>query len=314
MHETIDLLIDGCAITCVADDQTEHACGHIAIANGRITALGAGAAPAALRDAATRTIDGEGMLATPGLVNCHHHLFQWLTRGHAPDATLFEWLTTLYPTWRHIDSDGVHAAAMAGLSALALSGCTLSTDHHYLFPRDAGDLLEASIDAAGRVGMRFHPTRGSMDLGESRGGLPPDAVCESHDEIMAASEAAIDRWHDASDDAMVQVALAPCSPFSVTRELMADAAALARRRGVRLHTHMAETLDEEAFCREHFGMRPVEYLQACALHPPRRCRGCPLWRDRYGRCPLPKLERPPRCGYRPCSGARCGRVTGRPWR
>jgi cytosine/adenosine deaminase-related metal-dependent hydrolase len=253
------LVIERCAIATVDAGGTEHADGHLVVEGDRLLAVGAGPAPEDLaRDA--RRIDGRGCLATPGLVNCHHHLYQWATRGLAQQATLFEWLTELYPVWAHVDEDVEWAAARAGLAALARSGCTTSTDHHYVFPAGAGDLLDVEVRAAAKIGLRFHPCRGSMDLGRSDGGLPPDAIVEDRDAILAASEAAIDRFHDPGPGAMVRVALAPCSPFSVTRGLMADAAELARRRGVRLHTHLAETLDEEAFCREQFGMRPVEYL------------------------------------------------------
>ena len=219
---------------------------------------GAGPAPACPRG--RRRIDGRGKLATPGLVNCHHHLYQWATRGYAQQATLFEWLVALYPVWQHIDDAVVAAAARAGLAQLARSGCTTSTDHHYIFPRHAGDLLAVEIDAARAIGLRFHPCRGAMDLGASDGGLPPDDVVEDRDAILAASAAAIDRFHDPAPGAMVRIALAPTSPFSVTGELMRETAELARARGVRLHTHLAETDDEEAFCLERFGVRPLQYL------------------------------------------------------
>jgi cytosine/adenosine deaminase-related metal-dependent hydrolase len=252
-------VIEGCAIATMDGAGAEHSDGHLVVEDDRIVAVGAGPAPEHLaRDA--RRIEGEGRLATPGLVNCHHHLYQCATRGLAQQATLFEWLTELYPVWAHVDEDVEWAAARAGLAALARSGCSTSTDHHYVFPETAGDLLEVEVRAAGSIGLRFHPCRGSMDLGRSDGGLPPDGIVEDRDAVLAACEAAIDRFHDPAPGAMVRVALAPCSPFSVTRGLMADAADLARRRGVRLHTHLAETLDEEAFCREQFGMRPVDYL------------------------------------------------------
>ncbi len=250
-------IIEGCAIATVDAVGTEYRDGHLVIENDRIVAVGEGAAP---RGADAVQIDGRGLLATPGLVNCHHHLYQWATRGLAQQATLFEWLIELYPVWALIDDETCWAAARAGLAALARSGCSTSTDHHYVFPRDAGDLLEVEIGAAASVGLRFHPCRGSMDLGLSDGGLPPDEVVEDRDAILAACEAAIDRFHDPAPGAMVRIALAPCSPFSVTRGLMADAAELARRRGVRLHTHLAETLEEERFCQERFGVRPVDYL------------------------------------------------------
>jgi cytosine/adenosine deaminase-related metal-dependent hydrolase len=225
---------------------------------GRIAAVGAGPA-LGVPDGALR-IDGRGKLATPGLVNCHHHLYQHATRGYAQQATLFEWLVALYPVWQHIDDAVVAAAARAGLAALARSGCTTSTDHHYVFPRHAGDLLAVEIDAARAIGVRFHPCRGAMDLGASAGGLPPDALVEDRDAILAASAEAIDRFHDPSPGAMVRIALAPTSPFSVSGELMRETADLARARGVRLHTHLAETDDEEVFCLERFGVRPLQYL------------------------------------------------------
>jgi cytosine/adenosine deaminase-related metal-dependent hydrolase len=253
-------IIEGCAIATVDAVGTEYQDGHLVIDDQRIVAVGEGPAPDDAAGPEPRRIDGRGRLATPGLVNCHHHLYQWATRGLAQQATLFEWLAELYPIWALIDAETCWAAARAGLAALARSGCSTSSDHHYVFPREAGDLLEVEIGAAASVGLRFHPCRGSMDLGRSDGGLPPDEVVEDRDGILAASEAAISRFHDPAPGAMVRIALAPCSPFSVTRGLMSDAAELARRRGVRLHTHLAETLDEERFCREQFGVRPVDYL------------------------------------------------------
>jgi cytosine/adenosine deaminase-related metal-dependent hydrolase len=256
---SVPTVIEGCAIATVDAAGTEHSDGHIVIADGRIVAVGEGGASDAPADA--RRIDGRGTLATPGLVNCHHHLYQWATRGLAQQATLFEWLVELYPVWAHVDDEIEWAAARAGLAALARSGCSTTTDHHYVFPAGAGDLLEVEVRAAASIGVRFHPCRGSMDLGRSDGGLPPDEIVEDRDAILAASEAAVDCFHDPSPEAMVRVALAPCSPFSVTSDLMAETAQLARRLGVRLHTHLAETLDEEEFCRERFGVRPVQYLE-----------------------------------------------------
>jgi len=252
------VIIEGCAIATVDATGTEHRDGHLVLEDDRIVAVGEGPAPDGVDGC---RIDARGCLATPGLVNCHHHLYQWATRGLSQQSTLFEWLVELYPVWARIDDQTTWAAARAGLTALARSGCTTSTDHHYVFPAGAGDLLEVEVGAATSIGLRFHPCRGSMDLGQAAGGLPPDEVVEDRDRILAASESAIDRFHDPKPGAMVRVALAPCSPFSVTPELMRDAAELARRRGVRLHTHMAETLDEERFCREHYGRRPVEHLE-----------------------------------------------------
>ncbi len=253
------LAIDGCYIATADDGATEHPAGYLVIDGDRIAATGAGPLPP--HYAAAERIDGAGLLATPGLVNTHHHLYQWITRGYATDDTLFGWLTTLYPVWAGLDADLVHAAAAANLGWLALTGCSTTTDHHYVFPAGRGDLLEAEILAARRIGLRFHPGRGSMNLGHSAGGLPPDSVVEKHDDILAATQAAIDRWHDPSFGAMTRIAVAPCSPFSVTAELMRDSAELARAADVRLHTHLAETIDEEDFCRATYGRTPAQYAE-----------------------------------------------------
>jgi cytosine/adenosine deaminase-related metal-dependent hydrolase len=251
------LVIDGVYVATVDAAGTEHATGDLVAVDGWITAVGPGPAPVI---EGASIVDGSGCLLTPGLVNTHHHLYQWATRGYALDSTLFQWLTELYPVWARINADVVGAAATAGLAWLARSGCTTSTDHHYVFPRGGGDVLGATVEAARRVGLRFHPTRGSMDLGQSHGGLPPDSVVESLDAILAASQDAVDRFHDPSPGSMVRVGLAPCSPFSVTADLLKQSAGLARSLGVRLHTHLAETLDEEKFCHERHGCTPVEYL------------------------------------------------------
>lgn len=209
-----------------------------------------------------RRIDGTGCVLTPGLVNTHHHLYQWITRGLAADHTLFQWLTTLYPIWAGIDEEAVRVAALGGLTQLALSGCTTTTDHHYVFPREGGDLLGAEIAAAAEIGLRFHPTRGSMDLSEKDGGLPPDSVVQTIDEILTASVEAVHRWHDPDPASMLQIALAPCSPFSVTTDLLRESATLARDLGVRMHTHLAESTDEDTYCQEHFGCTPLEYMES----------------------------------------------------
>ena len=253
-------VLEGAQVVTVDGSGSEFAGGHVVVTGNRITAVGPGAAPAT--PAGARRIDASGCLITPGLVNTHHHLYQWITRGLAVDATLFGWLTTLYPVWGRIDADLVHTAASGGLTWLAKTGCTTTTDHHYVFPHDGGDVLHAEIAAAQRVGLRFHPTRGSMDLGQSKGGLPPDSVVEDIDAILAATEAAVDAYHDTSSDAMLRIGVAPCSPFSVTGDLLKQTADLARRKGVRMHTHLCETLDEEDFCRERFGCSPVEYVQS----------------------------------------------------
>ncbi|GGM97082.1 cytosine/adenosine deaminase-related metal-dependent hydrolase [Actinoplanes campanulatus] len=254
------ILVENAAVATVDPAGREHTTGYVLVGyDGRIAAVGAGRATAVPEG--TRRVDGSGCLVTPGLVNTHHHLYQWATRGLALDETLFGWLTTLYPIWGRLDAEIVGAAAGAGLGWLALSGCTTSMDHHYVFPRDGGDVLAAEIEAARSIGVRFHPTRGSMDLSRKDGGLPPDHVVEDTDEALAATEAAVDRWHDPSPDSMLRIAVAPCSPFSVTTRLMEEAATLARRKGVRLHTHLAETDDEEEFCRKQFGCTPVEYAE-----------------------------------------------------
>jgi cytosine/adenosine deaminase-related metal-dependent hydrolase len=250
-------IIENCAIAAMDDAGTEHGSGYLVIDGDTIIAVGAGPAPD-LADA--RRIDGTGCLATPGLINTHHHLFQWLTQGLAIDDPLFGWLRASYPVWLRLDEDAVHAAATAGLTQLALAGCTTSSDHQYLYPDGAGDLLGATIDAARAVGLRFHPTRGSMDLGRSDGGLPPDTLVEETDTALAATAAAIEEYHDPSPASMLRIGVAPCSPFSVSRRLLRESAELARSAGVRLHTHLAETKDEDAYCREKMGLSPAEYL------------------------------------------------------
>lgn len=249
-------VIDGAAVVTMDRDRRELATGHVVAQGNKIVAVGEGPAP---RYDGARVIDGRGCLVTPGFVNTHQHLYQWVTRGLAADATLFDWLTTLYPVWAGIDEDAVRVGAQAALARLARTGCTTAADHHYLFPREGGDLLGAEILAAQEVGLRFHPSRGSMDLSQKDGGLPPDSVVEDRDEILIATEAAIDRWHDPSPDSMLRLVVAPCSPFSVTDGLMREAAELARRKGVRMHTHLAETVDEGNWCQQTFGCTPLEY-------------------------------------------------------
>jgi cytosine/adenosine deaminase-related metal-dependent hydrolase len=258
------VVIEGCSVVTMDAERHEYPTGYVALSGTRIVAVGEGAVPHQVLDLlpGARRVDGSGCLATPGLVNTHHHLYQWATRGLAVDETLFGWLTTLYPVWGGIDADIVRTAATGSLAWLAKSGCTTTTDHHYVFPRGGGDVFAAEIEAARTVGLRFHPCRGSMDLGHSKGGLPPDSVVEDRDEILAATQRAIDTHHDDSSSSMVRVAVAPCSPFSVTPELLTEAAELARRNGVRLHTHLAETLDEQDFCRERFDSTPVQYMES----------------------------------------------------
>jgi len=226
--------------------------GDVAVAGGRIAAVGTFAP---LPD--DETLDCTDTIITAGLINTHHHLYQWMTRGRAVACDLFGWLSELYPVWGRLDVDDVRAAALVGLGELAASGCTTAADHHYLVPRGDDTVFDAIVDAAGQVGIRLHLSRGSMDLSEKDGGLPPDHVVEDLDAILGSTERIIARHHDGD---LVSVVVAPCSPFSVSRQLMIESAAIARRHGLRLHTHLAETLDEERFCLEHFGRRPVELL------------------------------------------------------
>jgi 8-oxoguanine deaminase len=215
---------------------------------------------AELPDQADEIIEGRGMIVLPGLVNTHHHLYQTLTRCMAQNDVLFDWLTTLYPIWARLTPEAVYVSAKVGLAELMLSGCTTSSDHLYIYPN--GARIDDEIQAATELGIRFHATRGSMSLGQSQGGLPPDSVVESEDFILRESRRAIEQYHQSGRYGMVRVALAPCSPFSVTPDLMRESAALARAYGVRLHTHLAETADEEAFCLAHFGARPAEYVES----------------------------------------------------
>ncbi|HLK51024.1 MAG TPA: 8-oxoguanine deaminase [Bryobacteraceae bacterium] len=210
-----------------------------------------------------RVISGRHAVAIPGLINTHHHLYQTLTRAYAPaaDAELFNWLGRLYPIWARLDDESVYAAALAGMAELLLSGCTTTADHHYVFPRGRSTLIDAEIAAARRIGIRFHPARGSMSVGRSRGGLPPDRLVEREDRIVDDCERVIGKYHDRSAGAMVRVGLAPCSPFSVSPRLLRQTAVLAARAGVRLHTHLAETRDEERYCLERFRKRPLDLLE-----------------------------------------------------
>jgi 8-oxoguanine deaminase len=215
-----------------------------------------------LPDAADEELDLSGHVLLPGLINTHHHLYQTLTRAvpAAQDADLFNWLKTLYPIWARMTPEDMRLSTALGLAELALSGCTTASDHHYIFPN--GCRLDDEIEAARGVGLRLHASRGSMSLGESEGGLPPDSVVESESNILEDTQRVIDAYHDPNPGAMTRIVVAPCSPFSVTSDLMRESAALARDRAVHLHTHLAETLDEEAFCLESFGQRPLAYVES----------------------------------------------------
>ena len=246
-----ELLLRGAHVVTMDDAGSEHPDGWVLVRDGLIAAVGGGAEPER-----EDRLDLGGALVTPGLVNTHHHLYQTLTRARAQDSTLFEWLVELYPVWAGLDAEAEYAAARTGLAELALSGCSTVFDHHYVFPRGRTGILEAELQAARELGLRFVASRGSMDLGAAHGGLPPDSLVETLDEILADTE----RVAALADGDLLQIAVAPCSPFSVTRQLMVESAALARRLGLRLHTHLAETADEDEFCRERYGCTPVEYL------------------------------------------------------
>jgi len=239
-------------VVTMDDDGAEHPGGWLLIEDGFVQSAGTGTRPDA-----DEVVDLGGAVVTPGLINTHHHLWQNLTRARAQDESLFGWLQALYPVWAAIDEQAEYAAARAGLAELALSGCTTVFDHHYLFPPGRSGLLEAEIRAARDLGVRIVASRGSMDLGESDGGLPPDSIVEDRDDALAATEVAA----QLADGDLVEIAVAPCSPFSVTKELMRESADLARRLELRLHTHLAETVEEEEFAQEKFGCTPVEYLE-----------------------------------------------------
>ncbi|MDA3792049.1 MAG: 8-oxoguanine deaminase [Elusimicrobia bacterium] len=213
---------------------------------------------------ADQIIDGKGKVVIPGMINTHHHLYQTLTRNlkEVQDAKLFDWLKYLYNVWKYIDYEAVNVSAKVGMGELLLTGCTTTSDHLYLYPQhQENNLIDSEIEAARQMGIRFHPTRGSMSLGESEGGLPPDSVVQSDKVIMKESERVIDKYHDSSEFSMCRIVLAPCSPFSVTEGLMVETAGLAREKNVYMHTHLAETKDEEEFCLQETGLRPLAYME-----------------------------------------------------
>ena len=249
------LLVKNAAVLVTMDgDRRELKGGCLLVEGGIITSVGP-------EVAADEVLDASGCVVTPGLVNTHHHLYQSLTRvvPGGQDALLFGWLQTLYPIWAKMRPEHMKISAQVGLAELALSGCTMSSDHLYLYPN--GVQLEDTIDAAQSLGMRFHPTRGSMSIGESDGGLPPDSLVEREADILEDSIRLVDKWHDAAEGSMLRIGLAPCSPFSVSRELMRDSALLARDKGVMLHTHLAENDEDIAYSLEKFGCRPGEYAR-----------------------------------------------------
>jgi 8-oxoguanine deaminase len=243
------VLLTGAHVVTMDDAGTEHPDGWVHIEEGVIAAVGGGAPPAG------EHVDLGGAVVTPGLVNTHHHLYQTLTRARAQESNLFEWLQALYPVWARIDEESVYAAARTGLAELALSGCTTVFDHHYVFPRGTTGLIEAELRAADELGVTLVASRGSMNLGASQGGLPPDSLVEDIETILGETERLARTYPG-------KIAAAPCSPFSVTKELMQESAALARRVELQLHTHLAETSEEDAYCRELYGCSPVEYLES----------------------------------------------------
>ena len=251
-----EILVRGAeAVVTMNAGRAEIAGADVLIRGGVIAAVGQGLTTGG------EVVSARGCVVTPGLVNTHHHLYQTLTRAvpGGQDALLFGWLKTLYPIWSHFGPEEMRVSALVGLAELALSGCTLSSDHLYLFPN--GARLEDTIDAAREIGLRFHPTRGAMSIGESDGGLPPDGLVEREGAILDDMARVVDAFHDPSEGAMVRVGLAPCSPFSVSRELMREAAVLARDKGVMLHTHLAENDEDIAYSLEKFGCRPGQYAE-----------------------------------------------------
>ncbi len=249
------LLIKNADVLVTMDDTRREIPGGIFVRDGVIAAIGE------VPETADTVVDAAGCVVTPGLVNTHHHLYQTMTRAvpGGQDALLFGWLQTLYPIWAKMGPEEMFVSAQVGLAELALSGCTMTSDHLYLFPN--GVRLEDTIEAAQSIGIRFHPTRGSMSIGESDGGLPPDSLVEDERAILEDSIRLIDTFHDPSEGAMLRIGLAPCSPFSVSTGLMRDSALLARDKGVMLHTHLAENEEDIAYSLEKFGVRPGQYAQ-----------------------------------------------------
>jgi len=254
------LIKNALRIARMNDAREELADADLLVEGGRIKTLGRG-----LRAKADRVIDARGCVVLPGFVNTHHHLYQTLTRNlpAVQDSKLFDWLRYLYQVWRHVTPEGVFVSAQVGLGELLLTGCTTSSDHFYLFPGgQSAELIDREIAGAASVGMRFHACRGSMSRGKSKGGLPPDDVVQTEDEILKDCERLVHKYHDRKPGAMTRIALAPCSPFSVTTELLKLSAVMAKKWDVRLHTHLAETLDEEAYCIELHKMRPLAYMES----------------------------------------------------
>lgn len=253
------LLKDADLLVTMDADRREIPGGGIFVRDGVIEAVGPSAS---LPTQADETLSLAGCLALPGLINTHHHMYQSLTRAlpGAQDAELFAWLRRLYPVWAGLTPEMIRVSTLTAMAELILSGCTTSSDHLYLYPN--GARLDDSIEAAAQIGMRFHAARGSMSVGESQGGLPPDRLVEDEDTILKDTQRLIETWHDPARHAMLRIVVAPCSPFSVSRSLMREAARLARAYGVSLHTHLAENDNDVAYCREKFGMTPAAYAES----------------------------------------------------
>jgi len=249
-------------VTCDAEDHV-FAQMNMLVQDGVIQVIGTDVDLTSGVDAVDEVIDGTHLLVFPGLINTHHHLYQIFSRNlpEVQNLELFPWLVYLYEIWKRLNAEVVYETALIGMGELLKTGCTTCFDHHYVFPQAADGLIEAQFSAAAQLGIRFHASRGSMSLSQKDGGLPPDSVVQSVDEILRHSEALIDRYHDKRRFSMRQVALAPCSPFSVTQDLLVESAALARAKGVRLHTHLAETRDEERYLLDRLGIRPLAYME-----------------------------------------------------
>ena len=298
MPRTLLLRNAECVVT-MDDRRREIVRGGVLVENNRIAAVGPSAD---LPDSADETIDLTGHILLPGLVNTHHHMFQSLTRAvpAAQDASLFGWLQTLYPLWARLTPEKLGTATRLAMAELVLSGCTTSSDHLYLFPN--GCRLEDTIEAAVDLGLRFHAARGSMSVGESQGGLPPDVLTECEDAILADSQRVIDAFHDPTRHAMTRIVLAPCSPFSVSPDLMRETAKLARAKGVSLHTHLAENDSDVAYSRAHFGQTPAEYAEATGWL------GADVWHAHCVKLDAPGIDRFATSGtgvaHCPCSNMR----------
>lgn len=298
MHRCF-LIRNADVILTMDDSRQEIKGGDILVRDGVIEAVGKG-----LYDDDAQIIDAEGCLVTPGLVNTHHHLYQTLTRAvpEAQDALLFGWLKTLYPIWSKFSPEHMRVSALVGLAELALSGCSTTSDHLYLYPN--GARLDDTIEAAQAIGMRLHATRGSMSIGESAGGLPPDSLVEREADILDDCIRVIDAFHDPNPSAMIRVGVAPCSPFSVSRELMRDSAILARDKGVMMHTHLAENDEDIAYSLEKFGMRPGQYAEELGWTGP------DVWHAHCVKLDVSEVELFSKTGtgvaHCPCSNCRLG--------